>query len=67
MHSPIFDSIVARRDATPIFESVSGSFPAWGGPDGHRTEHGRDGLGERGPRHLGHQRGGADGTGAARS
>lgn len=29
MDSPIFDAIVQRREATPIFESISSSFGDW--------------------------------------
>lgn len=28
MSSPIFDLIVSQREATPIFETISGSFPS---------------------------------------
>ncbi|GAA0964388.1 hypothetical protein [Frigoribacterium faeni] len=33
MSSPIFDLIVSQRDATPIFETISGSFPSVKGDD----------------------------------
>ena len=28
MTSPIFDQILSQREATPLFESISGSFPS---------------------------------------